>query len=181
MLDTPFYSQRLTSANYQLEGFESIEEAGSWTKRICGLACLKMVIARITGKVVPLKILLEKGLAVNGYMKGIGWIHQGLLDVASQYGITGQCQSIGAELEVIDTALQQNQLVIASVSCGFNPKKKGGHLVLIIGMQDDGFIIHHPSSEENEQWQHHFISKGHFMRSFSENGNIIMIPSREIP
>ncbi|WP_263081190.1 C39 family peptidase [Endozoicomonas sp. Mp262] len=175
MLDTPFYSQRLTQANHQQEGFDSMEEAESWTKRICGLACLKMVIARITGEVVPLKALLEQGLAVDGYMKGVGWIHQGLLDVASEYGISGLCQSVGTELGIIDDELEKNRLVIASVSCGFNPEKKGGHLVLIIGIHDDGYIIHHPSSEEGEQWSHYRIDRARFLQSFSVNGNIITI------
>ncbi|MDP0562640.1 MAG: C39 family peptidase [Candidatus Endonucleobacter sp. (ex Gigantidas childressi)] len=175
MLNTPFYSQLLTENNYQLEGFESIEDAKSWTKRICGLACLKMVIAKVTNQTVPLKSLLDQGLAVGGYMKGVGWIHQGLVDVASQYGIIGECQSIDDELELIDKALDSGKLVIASVSCGFDQKKKGGHLVLIIGAKPDGFLIHHPSSEENEQWFHHFVSRDDFMRCFSENGNIITI------
>ena len=175
MLDTPFYSQRLTETNYQAEGFETIEDARSWTQRICGLACLKMVIAKKTDQVIPLKTLLDQGLAVDGYMRGIGWIHQGLADVAKQYGITALCQSIGDKLDIIDQALGRGELVIASVSCGFNPEKKGGHLVLIVGAKADGFIIHHPSSEEDEQWQHHFISKDKFKQCFSEHGNIITI------
>lgn len=176
MLDTPFYSQRLTPLNYQQEGFDSLEEASAWTQRICGLACLKMIIARITGDVVPLKTLLDQGLAVDGYIKGIGWVHQGLLDVASSYGITGLCQSIGTELDLIDAALQQRHLVMASVSCGFKPEKKGGHLVLIIGSQKGRFIVHHPSAEENEQWPHHVIDRRRFLKSFSVNGNIITLP-----
>ena len=176
MLDTPFYSQRLTEENYQAEGFDSLSEALSWTKRICGLACLKMVISQLKNQVVPLKTLLNQGLAVDGYMKGIGWIHQGLADVATQYGINAQCKSIGDSLDVIDRELEQGKLVIASVSCGFNSEKKGGHLVLIIGSKADGYIIHHPSSEENEQWGHHFLAKDAFMKCFSVNGNIIIIP-----
>lgn len=175
MLDTPFYSQRLTKANYKLEGFKSLKDARAWTRRICGLACLKMVIAKKTGQSIPLKTLLDQGLSVDGYMQGVGWIHQGLVDIAEQYGVTAQCQSIGDQLEVVDAAINRGQLVIASVSCGFNQKKKGGHLVLVIGAEKDGFIIHHPSSDKNEQWPHHFINKAQFKECFSENGNIIML------
>ena len=175
MLNTPFFSQRLTQENFQAEGFETWSEAQSWTKRICGLACLKMAIAQVKHQNIPLKHLLDQGLAVGGYMKGVGWIHQGLVEIAGQYGIDGSCRSIGQKVQVIDEALDQNRLVIASVSCGYNPKKKGGHLVLMIGNQNDGFITHHPSHELCEQWDHYFIKKQAFLQCFSENGNIIIL------
>ncbi|MDD7804929.1 MAG: hypothetical protein PUP46_05095 [Endozoicomonas sp. (ex Botrylloides leachii)] len=175
MLDTAFYSQRLTKTNYQAEGFDSFDEALSWTDRICGLACLKMVIAQLTQQVVPLKRLLDQGLAMNGYKKGVGWIHQKLADMVMAYGVSAQCQSIGDHLYLIDNALEQRKLVIASVSCGFNPDKKGGHLVLIIGRNKESYIIHHPSAKENEQWSHHTLSTTAFQQCFSVEGNIIII------
>ncbi len=180
MLDTPFFSQRLTADNYQADGFATLAEAKHWTKRICGLACLKMVIAKITGQVVTLNTLLQQGLAADGYMKGVGWIHQSLADVAyHHYGIRADCQSIGASLDPIEEALGQNTLVIASVSCGFKPEKKGGHLVVILAMDKEQLIIHHPSSHKNEQWSHYRLGKSRFLQCFSENGNIITVPTQQ--
>lgn len=175
MLNIPFYSQRLTKDNFKIEGFESLDQAQSWTKRICGLACLKMVIYHFTKKMIPLKILLDAGISLNGYIKGVGWIHQKLANIAMQYGMSAYCQSIDRNIAIIYSALKDKQLIIASVSCGFNPTKRGGHLVLIIGNDANGFIIHHPSANRHEQWSSYSISENAFIKSFSEQGNIILI------
>ena len=191
--NVPFYSQRLHTDNYQEEGFADFEDALYWSKRICGLACLKMAIQYLIKeeKSVPLKELLDKGLALNAFTESLGWIHNGLVSISSSYGLIGGRESIGDNLERIDNLINEEHLIIASVTVGFEAgkiypqedgteyvMKKGGHLILVFGTKkEEGIItellVHHPSSQESYEYQNHWVPREVFLNSFSEAANIM--------
>ena len=98
---------------------------------------------------------------------------------------------MGDDIEKIAKHIQSKELVIASVTVGFEAGKeykledgssyimpKGGHLVVIYGVDvNDGkvgqLLLHHPSSEEDYEWQNRIVSREEFLNSFSSKGNII--------
>lgn len=190
----PFFSQRLNEENYKNEGFSSLKDAFSWSNRICGLACLKMAITyQCDSKAQPLKELLEVGLRLSAYKRGIGWVHEGLIKIASEYGLQGGCESLGTEVVRILKYLKEQKLVIASVSPAFEGGMtyrtatgdtteipRGGHLVVVTHALFDkdnlvGFRVHHPSSEKAYEWPNKNIGIETFSRSFSSAGNIIFL------
>ena len=188
----PFFTQRLDEETYEQEGFESSDEAKHWSSRICGIACLKMVLlTKFPEKKIPLKELLSQGKDIGAYEENKGWIHRGLVNLGKKYGIEGGRESVGDDIEKIAKHIQSKELVIASVTVGFEAGKeykledgssyimpKGGHLVVIYGVDvNDGkvvrLLLHHPSSEEDYEWQNRIVSREEFLNSFSSKGNII--------
>lgn len=191
--EVPFYSQRLDKNNYKKEGFTNINEARFWSNRSCGLACVKMAIQTFTGKNIPLKILLTEGLNIGAYSEQSGWYHKGLARIANLYGLKSVQESVGQNVEKIGLYLKNNELVIASVTVGFEAGKsyiskgktmfmgRGGHLVLIHGVRLGeknnilSFSVNHPSSWKSYEFPNLKVDRENFLNSFSSSGNIIRI------
>jgi len=136
-----------------------------------------MVIAHFTGEIVPLWTLLQSGLEIGAYLKGKGWVHQGLVTLAREYNLQADKECIGDDLEKISGYLRAGDLVVASVSGGFEGPRRGGHLVVMHGESESQFLVHHPSSWKNYEWPNYLIDKEAFSKSFSERGNIIRLGS----
>jgi hypothetical protein len=189
----PFYTQRLDAQNYVVEGFPTVSEAEHWSERVCGLACVKMAIAGFTGKTIPLYELLQQGLKMNAYKEDLGWVHQGLVDIAKHHSLRGGRESIKDDLGKIYAHLKKGEIVIPSVSPGLEGGKvyhlksgkdyvvpRGGHLVVIYGatVKDHkvaSLTLHHPSSEKEYEWKSRALTADEFMKSFSKNGNVMFI------
>ncbi len=175
MITVPFYSQRLTEDNFVSEGFPLLDEALSWSERICGLACLKMAAAHFTATTPTLYSLLQIGLSANAYKPGVGWVHRGIAQLAQTLGMQSECLSIGSDLSLIDRYLRSGALVIVSVSGGFDESKRGGHLVLVLDSTSEEFEVHHPSAWKEYEWPNLAVSREKFQRCMSERGNIIVV------
>lgn len=178
--NVPFFSQRLDKNNYKIEGFTNVSRAKYWSSRICGLACLKMAIHALTNRNIQLFELLQKGLEINAYSENVGWYHNGLVKLAQIYGLRSWRESIGQEIEKIGEYVAKNEIVIASVTVGFDPiPPKGGHLVTIYGVEKDSdrnvsnLILHHPSSWKSYEFSRLSVDREKFLNSFSHSGNII--------
>lgn len=192
----PFYSQRLDKLNYKVEGFSNFNDAKFWSSRVCGLACIKMAIGAFQGIKVPLHDLLEKGLRINAYTEESGWYHKGLVDLARLYGLDSERQGIGSKIDRIGEYIKENEIIIASVTVGFEAGKvyhskngdftmqKGGHLVVIYGVNFDNkgmvenFSVHHPSSWKSYELPNFKVDRNKFLNSLSSSGNIIRIRKR---
>jgi hypothetical protein len=179
--NVPYVSQLLNENNCLEAGFEDPEEAKEWSQKICGLACLLMVIAKnCPGKKVNLKELLDKGREIDAYLPPTGWKHEGLVKLAKIYGIEGGRENIGRKIDKIGQHIIQQRIVIPSVCYGFklqkNNQSRRGHLVAVFGVRiTDGkvktFILHHPAPERKNELPDLEIDRDHFKKSFS--GNII--------
>ena len=101
-----------------------------WQGRSCGIVSLAMIL-EYYGVQVDLNDLIEQGLEKDGYIKGIGWKHQIICDLAREYGLKSQ----RTENEVIDNlveSLERDEPVIISIHKNFDISK-GGHLVVLNG------------------------------------------------
>lgn len=193
-----FYNQRLDVSNYKLEGFSKLSEAKYWSSRICGLACIKMGINALHKKEIPLYDLLIQGLKNDAYSEKLGWNHQALANLAILYKLNSKRESVGRDIDKIGEYIKNNEIIIASVTVGFEAGKKyhskngdyimprGGHLVVIFGVNldnnklVDNFTLHHPSSWKSYEWPNYKINRKKFLNSFSSAGNIIRISNSSI-
>lgn len=177
--DVPFFSQHPGDDH----DFPNAELAAYWRLRGCGIACLRMVIAGAAADPVVNSSywsLVKEGLD-RGMYNDRGWIHQGLVEMAQDYGVAGSSRRRTTIVEVAGD-VQSGRLVIASVTLCFRggQKKpsggtyeKGGHLVVVNGADVDEkqrvrrLRVHHPSASLHNNWQSRWITVEAFERSFS--------------
>jgi Peptidase_C39 like family len=191
MKSMPFYSQM---ANWDDEdsGFPDQDSIQQWEPNCCGIACLRMILAYYgashnNNERNSYWNLLQLGIARGAYSDK-GWIHRGLLEMAEEYGIQGQCHRQKDVEHVID-AVQRDSVCIVSVTRYFmggqndendRPLPKGGHLVVAydtFGGDNGitGIVCNHPSSGrqwnkvawkvEIEKWEKSF--SGNYIEFFS--------------
>lgn len=180
----PFYTQQVDFNDVNLQGFKSKQEAEHWQERGCGIASIKMVIDGFQ-RDQGLKLseaygeLVYKGLKMGAYCDR-GWIHKGLVELAKEYKILGQTFRRSNVNEVL-SEIDKDRPCITSVTVGFKGGEMnnrgeviqpGGHLIVVIGAVREngelqGFIVNHPSSSSELNWENHFVNIEAFKRSFS--------------
>lgn len=154
--EVPFYSQ-----------IRDISSA-KWKKLSCGIADLAMIINFYNpGAVVP-DTLLWKGLAAGAFINGVGWKHQGLVDLARPYGLTGKSHDFShldknSAFSTLGKFLKEGP-VIASIYYAFDPNSKIPHLVVINGVDGDFVFYNDPAARAGNQK----ISIAGFMRGWKK-------------
>lgn len=132
-----------------------------WTHRTCAICSLKMVLVWKNKKLekLPVMKLVNEGLKLDGYMKGVGWEHKTLVDLAGQHGVrmsfvekffrtkTQKTKGLG----MINKKLAAGEPVLVSVFYKFN-KENGGHVVVLYGLRKNknkitGYFIQDPHPE----------------------------------
>ncbi|MFN7088693.1 MAG: hypothetical protein ACK4NX_02680, partial [Candidatus Paceibacteria bacterium] len=117
--------------------------------------------------------LIRGGVELGAYIEGIGWRHQGLVDLAQKYGVslifqkeffkTKKDKAKG--LKIIDNELQSQRPVAVSVRPGFNGQRDS-HLTLVVGMNlksgsATGYYIQDPY--KGFRGHKYFVSKKDFL------------------
>jgi hypothetical protein len=127
-----------------------------WTRKVCGLACLKMILAARGQPVPPMMRLVDRALAWRAFVplpgtdRVHGLIYAPFADwVAAEYGIAAEP---APDLPAADVAAlaAAGSTVIASVHPWVRwpdrtPPDRGGHLVLVTGAADVDVILSNPS------------------------------------
>ncbi len=166
ILDIPYYSQMVDTKN------------PDWKDRSCGIAALKMLLDFYKPTNLTIDDLYKKGLEMEGFLEGVGWYHHSLALIAKSLGYGAITRSWNIpeqslqhlkergfekqDLEIINRQqmeeglltlkeeLSQNHPVIVSLPKGFK-KGESGHLVVLIGFDNKGFIINDPYFGEKIQ------------------------------
>ncbi|MEX0930219.1 MAG: C39 family peptidase [Candidatus Paceibacterota bacterium] len=184
-LAVPFHPQIWDLENWQQLGFASKEEARYWQDSSCGVLCLKMALEGLLGEEIgPIAAVIRRGREIGAYSHKTGWSHQGLAELARQYGVTAQPLE-GLRPDDLVKLLDGGVLVIVSIKWAFEPrktvrerltfwKKRGGHLALVIG-HDEGrrFYVHHTSIAPGYNWENKHISLDRFKKGFTGRGIIV--------
>jgi hypothetical protein len=123
-------------------GARTPAEYAYWAPKVCGLACLKMILARRGRPVPPTMTLVRQALAWQAYVpqgdRVAGLIYRPFADwVAAEYGITAEVAP-SLSLAAVAEAASPRTPVIASVHSWVrwpdrDPPSRGGHLVLVTG------------------------------------------------
>lgn len=174
---TPYYSQwesrDLTSAilregaetvllrdpAWRSSGAQTIEEYSRWAGHVCGMACLKMILAARTGTVVPTLELARQCTEAGGYVvdpdtgRIRGLIYAPLVGLLRErYGISAAVL-IGLTAVDLPSIMQTAEFFIASVHHAIRwPEQaapgRGGHLVLVTAATSEGITFHNPSGHD---------------------------------
>lgn len=169
-------------------GAATPQEYAYWVDRACGAACVKMVAEASGGPPRPLMDYIQAGLARNGYLVDKversrvverGWLHRALAEVIREAGCPAEPQP--ATLDEIAATLRAGRMVIASVSyqlgTGGTITHRGGHLVVVIGMDLDqktptNIYLHNPSGRTPALRENACIPAGRFAEAYT--GRIIV-------
>jgi len=180
---------KLNDPLYKSFGFDTESDYDFWSHRLCGIACLKMVLdayniqtsmALLTKEAIDLKgyILYEDNVFVDK-----GWYYQPLIEVMNKYGFTGDIFQTN-DLNMLKYYLDNNHYIIASV----HPQvirleieesiEKGGHLVLLVGYRSnddvlEGFYINNPSGIDINKQEGVFIPINTFIKAFAGKGFLL--------
>ena len=164
-------------------GAETPDEYAVWGANICGMACLKMILAT-RGEIVPTIDLARRCTRYGGYVVYEGSI-RGLIYapfvtfVKAEFGLEAQVMTNVATSD-IPAILARSRFFIASVSSSIRwperePPSKGGHLVLVTAASDDGFRFHNPSGHTSATQANAVLSPADFDRFFANRGIAVTI------
>ncbi|WP_027057745.1 C39 family peptidase [Mesorhizobium loti] len=164
-------------------GAETLDEYAVWAANICGMACLKMILAS-RGEIVPTIELARRCTGHGGYVVHEGSI-KGLIYapfvtfVTAEFGLEAQVMTNVATAD-IPAILDRSRFFIASVSSSIRwperePPSKGGHLVLVTAASDDGFRFHNPSGHNRATQENAVLAPADFDRFFANRGIAVTI------
>jgi hypothetical protein len=170
----------LQDLNWKSSGANTIDEYAEWAAHICGMACLKMILAAKTGQIIPNLDLARACTKYGGYEIDADGTIKGLIYapfvefIRNDFGIKG---SVITNITAYDikTLMLGSVFFIASVHPGLrwpniDPPRKGGHLVLVTRAHNGNIIFHNPSGDRKETQENASLSEADFDRFFSGRG-----------
>ncbi|TPM38093.1 C39 family peptidase [Mesorhizobium sp. B2-3-4] len=166
-------------------GADTLDEYAVWAANICGMACLKMILAA-RGEIVPTIELARRCTRYGGYVVNAadhsikGLIYAPFVTfVKQEFGIEAEVMTNVATAD-IPAMLTRSRFFIASVSSSIRwperePPSKGGHLVLVTAASDRLFRFHNPSGHNEATQAHAVLAPSDFDRFFANRGIAVSI------
>ncbi len=141
-------------------GARDVDEYARWASHVCGMACLKMVLAARSGQVHPTLALARRSMPHGAYTEQDGQI-KGLIYapfvrfVAQEFGLAAEVR-VGLRANELPELMARAEYFMASVHPWIRwpdrePPAKGGHLVLVTRATADSVTFHNPSGESGQQ------------------------------
>ncbi len=155
---------------YHSQHAEDVEEV--WRPRACGIASLRMALEALGSTVDSTQELIEHGLKLGAYIQGVGWKHQGLVELAEARGASAYRREfkkwwwkvhpyfVRRELAA---ALKRGEVPIISVTV---EGKTDTHLVPLVGYDKSGFYFHEPAAHSATEGANKKISFKDFTARF---------------
>ncbi|MER8752309.1 hypothetical protein NKH57_24100 [Mesorhizobium sp. M1050] len=160
---------------WQGSGAETLDEYAVWAANICGMACLKMILAS-RGEIVPTIELARRCTGYGGYVvteRSIkGLIYAPFVSFVQEvFGLRAEVMTNVATAEM-PAILERSRFFIASVSSWIRwperePPSKGGHLVLVTAASAKGFRFHNPSGHTSATQANAVLAPAEFDRFFA--------------
>jgi hypothetical protein len=174
--------------NWKNSGAETPEEYEFWSWNICGMACLKSILD-FTFKEKLKTINLAKDCAEYGGYKIEGNRIEGLYYkpfckyVGEKFNLKASFFGQDLTIPIVEKGLTENSFFILSVNKLIRnfrdrePAKKGGHLVLVTGIDPKSryIYIHNPSGYSGISQIHYKVPYTEFLKFFAKRGIIIRI------
>ena len=163
-------------------GAETAAEYARWAEHLCGVACLRMVLAA-RGIEVSAFDVMRALLARGGYVEDAEGAIRGLIYAPAVTWLR-QAHGIAARI-ILDLdaaavpALLAEGLFIASVHPGIRTPAaaapgQGGHLVLVHGVTRGGaLVLHNPSGDQPETQADARVDLADFARFFAGRGILV--------
>ncbi|MDE1993750.1 MAG: C39 family peptidase [Rhizobiaceae bacterium] len=165
---------------WRQSGAETIEEYARWAVNVCGMACLKMILAA-RGEIHPILELARGCTSYGGYVVNEadasirGMIYAPFVTfVAERFGLAAETMT-DVDTAAIPEILSRRQFFIASVNSGIRwperePPSKGGHLVLVTAASPDAIRFHNPSGHDDASQVDATMPLAIFDRFFANRG-----------
>ncbi len=168
---------------WRASGAASVDEYAEWAHHVCGMACIKMILAARTGKLHPTlalaRLATEFGAYVlkDGTLKGMIYA-PAVKMLTDRFGIDAKVVT-GIVAADLPSLLQPGALFIASVHpavrwLGGPPPQKGGHLVLITQATPERVVFHNPSGHDEATQRDAVAPIDRFEEFFAGRG--ILVP-----
>ncbi|WP_313624221.1 hypothetical protein [Achromobacter sp.] len=164
-------------------GARHLEEYVRWASHVCGMACLKMVLAARTGHAYPTLELARRSIPYGAYVEEPDGGIKGLIYapfvryVADVFELQAQVR-VDLPAAALPALMGQAEYFMASVHPWIRwpdrePPRKGGHLVLVTRATADTVTFHNPSGEPDTQADVE-LPLAEFDRFFAQRGVAIM-------
>lgn len=163
-------------------GAATPQEYEFWSGKVCGLACLRMILSWRGQVAPPTMRLVERALNWQAFVpdgeRVAGLVYQPFADwVRHDYGVIAEVKP-GLTIDVLASATTPATPVIASVHSWIRwpdrtPPERGGHLVLVTGATDGLLRLHNPSGIHARSQRDVLIRRTDFQRFFAGRGILI--------
>jgi len=169
----------VTDPKWRESGAQDAAEYARWADHLCGMACLKMVMAH---RRQPYSIhdLRRPVQALGGYLEEPDGNIRGLIYVGAVRWLNARGISARIVLDEPMPELAAGAYYIASVHPMIRtpetvPARTGGHLVLVFGRDEEGRLrFHNPSGATPAEQQDVRLTPEAFSRFHAERG--ILVP-----
>lgn len=121
---------------------------------------------------------MEEGIKEGFYSESVGWLHKGIIQMSRNYGVYARAIHLKNPVKIAEL-LEKNQLMIASVSFTFDKTTKGGHLVVIYGIEIKNGKLETIYFNDPSGWgqTHHMIDGDSFLHSWT--GNVMIFTNSD--
>ncbi len=169
---------------WQNSGAATPQEYELWSWNVCGMACLKMLLAHKQALKIPVITLAKQCLSYGGYQGPLkdspGLFYKPFCTfVEKEYQLKAKPVTALTITEMINT-ISSNGYVIASVNPAIRdpnstPTNKGGHLILIFGynQKTKTLYFHNPSGGDKQNQNNVGLTYPQFQKFFAYKGIVI--------
>lgn len=174
---------------WQMSGAVDRQEYAEWSSHICGMACLKMLLARWKNVIIPTIELAKQCREYGGYTISEDGTIKGLIYrpfvafIADRFGLQAEVKE-HMPIEEIYHLIGQGYVYMASVHPSIRtpevtPPKQGGHLVYVFDKDDhrQEIIFHNPSGDTPQSQENVHASLDVFSRFYANRGILIKVSS----
>ncbi|MQS35927.1 peptidase [Streptomyces katsurahamanus] len=165
---------------WAVSGAASQEEYRTWSRHLCGMACLRMALLHRDGHAPTLFDLLAGARQYGGYIVEEDRTIKGLIyGPFAHYaqGVHGLAATVRPQLKMDELTglLDGGRLVMASVAKGIrvpheDPPRRGGHLVLVRGRTPEGDLVFNNPSGHTQVAREATLSADRFADFFAGRG-----------
>jgi hypothetical protein len=145
-------------------GAADVVQYAWWARRMCGMACLRMVLAARGVAAPSLVELAEECARHGGYVRHDDGRVDGLIYapfahwVADRFGVAAEVRT-ALPVSRIRSLVTTGTLVMVSVHPWIRwphrePPTRGGHLVLVVGTTPGALLVHNPSGLPGESQEY---------------------------
>ncbi|WP_127359079.1 C39 family peptidase [Actinacidiphila soli] len=138
--------QLVDPAEWDLHGGWALGDRMEWSNRACGMAALRMILLAYGREAPSVTELLKLGVKHEA-LTNRGWLHAGIADLATGFGVPGRAEPVAAG-NLLD-ALADAPVIVSVTEQFPDDGRKGGHLVIARGYTDGtdpDILIRDPSA-----------------------------------